>query len=182
MKQRIVSILVIVSFFCINPVFCADDEAVFFDTAHIEDSCAYEVYRNQYQDEMAKVQYLVNRVRYSDGTFIRNKQRYNGVNAGQWLDYKIDKLSHEFDTVEEFIEKVASYSRRSGKNYHMIIAEQSYPIKDVFFNELDRLYKYERELVQTKMNERLELQQNSKRAPELVSQTPISALPLSKTK
>lgn len=182
MKKIVFMMCVLVITLSTSLAYASDDSVILFDTGRIEDSCAYEVYENQFQDEMAKVNYLVNRVRYSDGTFVRNRQKYNGINAGQWLDYKIGKLAHEFDTVEEFIEKVASYSRRSGKSYYMIIDDVKHPMKDVFYNELDRLYKYERQRVTLKMNQQLETQSASKHPPDFISPAAAPTLPLHKAK
>lgn len=182
MKNIVFCISVCVLLTTTSVCFASDESTILFDDARIQDSCAYEVYENQFQDEMAKVNFLVNRVRYSDGTFVRNRQKYNGMNAGQWLDYKIDKLAHEFETVEEFIEKVASYSRRSGKSYYMIIDDVKYPMKDVFYNELDRLYKYERQLVTRKMNQQLETKGASQYPPEFISPSASPTLSLHKAK
>jgi len=151
-------------------------DAPYFDAQPLEESCAYQVYVNQYKDEMAKIQYLVNRIRYSESFFVRNKRTYNGYNAGQWLDFKIDKFNKEIATVEDFVEQVGSYSRRSGRPYHTVINGQRYAIKDVYYNELARLYNYEKQLAQVALLQNVNSQHGLTHSPEFSPSLSVVAL------
>ena len=123
----------------------------FFTNTNIGDTHAYHIYKNQYKDEIAKVCYLINLVRYSPLTFTRHGQLVNGHNAGRWLDYKLDMYYTEIETVEDFIENVGSHSRKWGTPYYVNYEDnKKIPMKTVYYNELRRLYEYQRKMAQAK--------------------------------
>jgi len=182
-------VLCVMPIICVNLVYAAHPQfqldkahTSYFDEVAIQETCAYELYQNQYQDEMAKIQYLINRVRYSPGIFVRNNQKYNGFNAAQWLEYKIDKLRDEIKTVEDFIEKIGAHSRRSGKKYYMIIGGDMLLIKQVYYNELARLYAYERYLAEIEILEKISQEQQILHDPKVIQQLPVATMSVHKTK
>ena len=118
---------------------------IYFINDPIQTTLAYQVYESAYKDEHAKIAYLTNLVRYSPYKFFRNGMIVTGEGAAQWLEYKINKFPEDCTTVEDFIEKVASFSRRSGREYTIIVdTEHCYPIKQVYYNELRRLSAHEK--------------------------------------
>ncbi|MBU1862781.1 MAG: DUF5329 domain-containing protein [Candidatus Omnitrophica bacterium] len=120
-----------------------DIDHAYFERTDIAETTAYKLYENQYKDEIAKIGYLINLVRYSPYTFYRNGITAPGNTAAEVLDYKVHKFFDEITTVEDFIEKVGSYSRTSGKEYYIIYPDHHRcPIKNVYYNELKRLYSY----------------------------------------
>jgi hypothetical protein len=120
----------------------------YFTETNIEATNAYQLYLKQYKDEQAKVFYLINLVRESPLTFIRNNKRYNGSTAAQWLEFKVDRYRNEIKTVNDFIEKVGSFSRKTGKAYYVLTPDRKkYAIKYIFYNELSRLDAYEKQNV-----------------------------------
>jgi hypothetical protein len=170
--------LFVAASFCVCEDVCATslDDAfdTYFDQQKIDESCAYQVYNTQYKDERAKVLYLINRIRYSDATFIRNNQSVDGYNAGQWLDFKIEKFKNEIITVEDFIEKVGSYSRRSGKPYQAVIDGVRYEMKDIFYNELARLSNYENQVSNAELLQKVNSHDGMLRAPLIPQIHPIA--------
>lgn len=64
-----------------------------------------------------EINYLISSVGKSGCRFIRNGRRYSGYDARSRLRSKRRLNSHLIDSTEEFIEKIASRSVRSGKPY-----------------------------------------------------------------
>lgn len=101
---------------------------------------AFRLYQFEYKDEMSKVHYLINCIRFSKNSFKRNGKKYTGNQAAQWLEYKVKKFRDEIKTAEDFIEKIGCYSRTSGKQYYIGYANGvCVPIKSVYYNELRAL-------------------------------------------
>ncbi|MBU1863920.1 MAG: DUF5329 domain-containing protein [Candidatus Omnitrophica bacterium] len=120
----------------------------------IDQTFAYSIYEKQYKDEMAKVGYLINLVRYSENHFWRNGSIFDGQRAAEWLDFKVNKYYQEIKGAEDFIEKVGSYSLRSQKDYYVIYPDNSRcPMKTAYYNELKRLSAYENRIAE-KTNKR----------------------------
>ncbi|MBU1864608.1 MAG: DUF5329 domain-containing protein [Candidatus Omnitrophica bacterium] len=146
----------------------------------VEDTFAYQIYRNQFKNEMAKVNYLINLVSYSSQVFSRNGRRVNGYNSGQWLRYKVNKYYNEIKTVEDFIEKIGSYSRASKREYCILTpGNRQCPIKHVYYNELKRLNAYEMKRTQKAMDASLgeinKITDKSSLLPSVaVSQSPLA--------
>ena len=121
----------------------ANSDGVYMLDKSVCDTTAYQVYQGQFKNEMAKIQYLVNIVRFSDLGFWRNGAVYTGDQAAQWLEYKIDKFPDDFNDVESFIENIASHSRKSGKQYYIVLEDGSRCLfKALLYNEVRRLRGY----------------------------------------
>jgi len=72
------------------------------------------------QDEIA---YLIDFVRHSSCTFIRNGTEYDGAAAADHVQEKYDYYKGDIKTVEQFIERAASKSLMSGKPYEVRCAD-----------------------------------------------------------
>ncbi|MCZ6643078.1 MAG: DUF5329 family protein [Gammaproteobacteria bacterium] len=64
-----------------------------------------------------EIDYLIGSVGKGGCTFIRNGNKYTGINARAHLKSKRRRNAHFIDSTEEFIEKIASQSATSGKPY-----------------------------------------------------------------
>ena len=71
-------------------------------------------------DEIA---YLIDFVRHSPCTFIRNGTEYDGAKAADHVQAKYDYYKSDIKTVEDFIERAASKSILSGKPYEVRCAD-----------------------------------------------------------
>jgi len=101
---------------------------------------AYSIYQKQYKDVEAEITYLLGLVEESPYVFIRNGKKVKGVVAADFVSYKVTKFRDEISTVEDFIEKVGSYSRTSGKSYAVVYPDKAHiPLKPIYYNELKRL-------------------------------------------
>ena len=94
--------------------------------------------------EEEKIEYLLERVRTSPLSFYRNREKFNGQDASEFLRWKLGRMPTRYHvvikTADEFIEKVASYSRASGNPYVVEIPNVgTYPLHQVLRNELDVL-------------------------------------------
>ena len=67
-------------------------------------------------DEIA---HLIDFVRHSSCTFIRNGSEYTGSAAADHVKAKYDYYKSDIKTVEDFIERAASKSMLSGKPYEV---------------------------------------------------------------
>jgi len=95
--------------------------------------------------EKIKIQYLLSAVRSSEGTFIRNGTRYNGVMAAEWLKWKMHHpqyRDHPIDTARDFVDKVSKGSNSSGIPYQTLLPDGSLVRTQVLLShELDALEK-----------------------------------------
>lgn len=90
--------------------------------------------------ENARIEYLFERLKQSRYNFIRNGKTYSTARAVAHLKWKYLRVKKDISTAEDFVEKIASGSRKSGDPYLVRIAEgQTYPLKLVFQSELKRL-------------------------------------------
>ena len=71
-------------------------------------------------DEIA---YLIDFVRHSSCTFIRNGSEYSGSQAADHVQEKYDYYKDQIKSVEEFIERAASKSVLSGQPYQVRCAD-----------------------------------------------------------
>jgi opacity protein-like surface antigen len=71
-------------------------------------------------DEIA---HLIDFVRHSSCTFIRNGSEYDGNQAADHVQAKYDYYKSDIKTVEDFIERAASKSMLSGKAYEVRCAD-----------------------------------------------------------
>jgi len=70
-----------------------------------------------------EIVYLIDFVRHSSCTFIRNGSEYNGMQAADHIQAKYDYYKSDIKTVEGFIERAASKSMLSGKPYEVRCAD-----------------------------------------------------------
>ena len=67
-------------------------------------------------DEIA---YLIDFIRHSSCTFIRNGSEYDGGEAADHIQAKYDHFKDEIKSVDDFIARAASKSMLSGKPYEV---------------------------------------------------------------
>ena len=94
--------------------------------------------------EEGKIDYLLDRIRKSDLTFVRNKVEYNGREATDFLRLKTNRLEHrnhiKIRTAQDFISQVASGSRMSGQPYAVVLKDRTrHNLQNVLQNELNAL-------------------------------------------
>ena len=90
--------------------------------------------------EKIKIRYLLEAVRKSPLTFIRNNESYEGLRASAHLLWKYIQSGGRVQTARDFIDDIASGSLQTGNRY-LIKDPQgaTYPLRDVLYNELGRL-------------------------------------------
>jgi len=70
-------------------------------------------------DAPTEIAYLVDLVRHSNCTFIRNGTEYDGAKAADHVQQKYDYYRKEIFTTEDFIDKAATKSMLSGEAYQV---------------------------------------------------------------
>jgi hypothetical protein len=78
-------------------------------------------------DEIA---HLIDFIRTSSCTFIRNGSDYTGSEAADHVQAKYEHFKDEIHTVEDFIDRAASRSLMSGKAYEVRCADKTMPAAD----------------------------------------------------
>ena len=122
-----------------------DPSSVFLVPGPIFKTQAYELYDQQDPGEQAKIRYLINLIRFSDCYFVRNNEVHSASIGSRWLEYKLGKYRSDAKTAKSFVDKVASYSRTSGKPYYIVFPDNTrYEAKVILRKELSRLAQYER--------------------------------------
>ena len=92
------------------------------------------------QLEKAKIEYLIERVRKSPYTFVRNGSEYTSNEAAEHLGWKYSHVKDRIQTARQFIEHLATRSSTSGKLYLTKLADGiTYPTGEMLTNELDTL-------------------------------------------
>jgi len=94
--------------------------------------------------EEGKIDYLLQRVRDSKLTFVRNRVEYSGSGAAEFLRWKLDRFKTRYhmkiETAQDFITQVASGSRTSGEPYAVVLNDGSrHNLENVLQNELNAL-------------------------------------------
>jgi len=90
--------------------------------------------------EKVEIQYLIEAVRKSSLTFIRNGENHKGAEAAAHILRKYLQAGGRVQTARDFIEGVASQSFLTGNRYLVMSSEgKTYPVRDVLYNELERL-------------------------------------------
>ena len=79
------------------------------------------------RDEIA---HLLDFIRSSSCTFIRNEEEHSGKAAADHIEDKYDYYRDEIKTVEDFIERAASRSSMSGKPYQVRCDGKTMPAAD----------------------------------------------------
>ena len=88
--------------------------------------------------EQDKIRYLLERIASSKNRFVRNDETRDGRAARQWLLYKMADWVKGVKTAREFIDRVATYSLKTGKPYLVITPEgKTYPLRNILQNELN---------------------------------------------
>jgi len=90
------------------------------------------------ESQRAEVEHLLEYVRLSGCTFIRNGREYDGERAHRHVMRKYNYFRDEIDSTERFIELAATESTMSGRPYQIACAETARPSKDVLLEELGR--------------------------------------------
>jgi Family of unknown function (DUF5329) len=67
----------------------------------------------------AEIDYLITQVAASDCTFIRNGREHDAEAASEHLQMKRERGKRHYDTTEQFLERIASKSSWSGKEYRI---------------------------------------------------------------
>jgi len=87
--------------------------------------------------EKAKVLYLIDLVKHSPHTFVRNGEAHPADKAAQHLKMKYGYAMGRVKTVEDFIDGIASQSSQTGKKYTIRMADgQERLARDLFYEEL----------------------------------------------
>ena len=93
-----------------------------------------------FASERAKINYLIQRIRQSDYTFIRNGESFAGSRAATHLLWKFQRKGNGVKTAADFIMKIASRSSLTGQLYMIRMNDgRAYPVRDLLFNELRNL-------------------------------------------
>jgi hypothetical protein len=69
--------------------------------------------------EQEKIDWLLDQIRTSDATFIRNGTEYTGEKAASYIKQKLRFGGKSVQTARDFIMRVASKSEHSGKPYEI---------------------------------------------------------------
>ena len=87
----------------------------------------------------AEIDYLLEAVAGSDCVFIRNGDEHDAAAARDHLKMKRKRGRRYYDSTEQFIERIASRSSWSGKDYHIRCgAEPEQTARDWFTAVLDK--------------------------------------------
>lgn len=87
--------------------------------------------------ERARIDYLFEQVSKSPYQFIRNESRYTGRRAEVHLRWKYFRNRGRVKTAEEFINVVASRSKRTGLEYQVEFpGKRRYPLRTLLLREL----------------------------------------------
>ncbi|HLD56551.1 MAG TPA: DUF5329 family protein [Candidatus Omnitrophota bacterium] len=94
--------------------------------------------------EEGKIDYLIARVKDSNLIFIRNKVRYTGTQAAQFLRWKLNRWRTRYhmkiESAQDFVSVVTSGSRTSGKPYKVVFDDGThYDLELVLQSELNAL-------------------------------------------
>ena len=90
--------------------------------------------------EKIKIGYLIEAVRKSSLTFIRNGETHGGLAASAHLLWKYLRAGGRVKTSHDFIEGIASRSIQTGSPYLVKSPDgKNYPLRDILYNELERL-------------------------------------------
>lgn len=93
--------------------------------------------------EEGKIDYLIERIRDSKLTFIRNKVEYDSSSAASFLRWKLNrwkKKGTKIETAQDFVSFVSGGSTMSGQPYAIVLRDGTrHDLKSVLQNELDAL-------------------------------------------
>lgn len=87
-----------------------------------------------------RIEYLLGRMMRSECTFFRNGEKHTGKTAAMHMRWKYEKFHKEVKTAEDFVEKIASGSRKTQESYKIKLKdERIFPSKEILSNELQLL-------------------------------------------
>ncbi len=93
--------------------------------------------------EEGKIDYLLDRMRSSRLTFIRNGVEYASDDSASFMRWKLNRVRSKtggVKTAQEFVSTIASGSKTSGKPYAIILPDGSrHNLQNILQNELDAL-------------------------------------------
>ena len=90
--------------------------------------------------ELARIEYLLERIGNSPYNFIRNGNRYNGRHAEAHLRWKYLRNLQQIKTAEGFIDSIATRSKISGEPYGVVLPNKIYrPLREFLLYELHLL-------------------------------------------
>lgn len=90
--------------------------------------------------EKIKTRYLIEAIRRSPLTFVRNNETHDGRKAASHISWKYLRVIGRKQNVRDFIDKIASQSLRTELPYLVKTAKgETYPLRDTLYNELERL-------------------------------------------
>lgn len=121
-------------------------------TVQLQESPAYEEALRQKDNnlklERAKIDYLIERIRKSPHTFVRNGDSYPGSAAAEHIAWKFRLRGNGVKNALDFIKYFATRSSESGKLYlckitggsgAVVADDKTYPVCDLLYNELHTL-------------------------------------------
>ncbi len=93
--------------------------------------------------EQVKIRYLLERMKESEYRFIRNGRSYDGRKARTWCLYKFLHWATGVRTAKDFIERVATYSQKTGRPYLVGTPDgKTYSLRSILRNELSAFETY----------------------------------------
>ncbi|MBI4550582.1 MAG: DUF5329 family protein [Candidatus Omnitrophica bacterium] len=99
-----------------------------------------EVLENPGALERLKIDFLIEKIKKSPYSFIRNGVPYNGPRSSAHLVWKYRRKVARIVTAHDFINNIATRSSISGELYLVRLKDgRTYPMRDVLLNELRRL-------------------------------------------
>jgi hypothetical protein len=79
----------------------------------------------------------LDRIGNSEHRFIRNGSIYSGKKARNWFLYKMKRWAGEAETARDFVDLIATFSRKTGKAYLVEFPDgKRYSLGSVLKNEL----------------------------------------------
>lgn len=108
-------------------------ESFFHSDGDVQSSKDLEAFLEKYKsikcEEQAKIDYLLDVVKKSHLTFVRNGESYSSDKAAKWLRWKMHHPQYKddpIDSAEEFVQRVANGSVQSGMPYKLILPNGEY--------------------------------------------------------
>lgn len=124
-------------------------------SVQIQESPSYEEALRQKNNDLklerAKIDYLIERIRKSPHTFVRNGDSYPGAAAAEHIAWKFRLRGDRVKSALDFIKYFATRSSESGKLYlckltggsGAVVADgKTYPVCDLLYNELHVLEEF----------------------------------------
>lgn len=87
-----------------------------------------------------EIDFLIGAVADSDCTFVRNGKEHDAAAAGKHLEMKRERARRYYDTTEQFIDRIASESSWTGKEYLIRCDDDGTVTANAWFK--DRLAEY----------------------------------------